>query len=167
VTAARGYCLFIASAASFAATPGMTTYCASKSRVEHFANALRYDLDSKGVGVGTVHPCWIDTDLVRDARADLPSFDHMLPRLPWPFNTVTPVRTCAEAIAGAIARRKRRTFAPKGLAPFAALRYILVNPPFDLFVRRDARETVPRLERQCATLGRSFGAHGAELTRSR
>lgn len=167
VTDARGYYVFIASAASFAATPGMTTYCASKSGVEHFASALRYELEGKGVGVGTVHPCWIDTDLVRDARADLPSFDQLLPRLPWPFNTVTTVRACAEAIADAIARRKRRTFVPKGLAPFAALRYILVNPPFDWFIRRDARHTVPDLERECATLGRSFGAHSAELTRVR
>ena len=91
----------------------------------------------------------------------------MLPRLPWPFNTVTPVRQCGEAIADAVARRKRRIFVPKALAPFAALRYILVNPPFDVIVRREARKTVPVLERECATLGRSFGAHSAEITRSR
>ena len=167
VTDARGYYSFVASAASFAATPGMTTYCASKSGVEHFANALRYELEGKGVAVGTIHPCWIDTDLVRDARADLKSFDEMLPRLPWPFNTVTSVRACAEAIANSVERRKRRTFVPKSLAPFAALRYILVNPPFDWFIRRDARQTVPELERECAALGRSFGAHSAELTRMR
>lgn len=167
VSDARGYYLFVASAASFVASPGMTTYCASKGGVEHFANALRYELDHRGVAVGTVHPCWIDTDLVRDARADLPTFNSTLARLPWPFNSVTSVRTCAEAMADAVARRKRRTFVPKSLAPFAALRYILVNPPFDFLVRRDARQSVPTLERECATLGRSFGAHSAELTRSR
>lgn len=164
VVDARGYYLFVASAASFAAMPGMTTYCASKSGVEHFASALRYELEGKGVAVGTVHPCWIDTDLVRDARADLPAFDEMLPRLPWPFNTVTSVRACAEAISAAVARRRRRIFVPRALAPFAALRYILVNPPFDAVVRRDARDTVPTLERECVTLGRSFGAHSAETT---
>ena len=166
VTDARGYYLFVSSAASFSAMPGMTTYCASKSGVEHFANALRYELDVKCVGVGTLHPCWIDTDLVRDARADLPTFDQALPRLPWPFNTVTPVRTCAEAAADAVTRRTRRTFVPKALAPFAALRYILVNPPFDFRVRRDARQSLPALERECARLGRSFGMHSAELTRT-
>jgi short-subunit dehydrogenase len=166
VSESHGYYLFIASAASFAATPGMTTYCASKSGVEHFANALRYEVEHRDVAVGTVHPCWIDTDLVRDVCADLRSFNEMLPRLPWPFNTVTPVRTCAEAIADAVARRKRRIFIPKALAAFAALRYILVNPPFDALLRRDARRTVPALERECAALGRSFGAHSAELTRT-
>lgn len=166
VTAARGYYLLIASAASFAAMPGLAAYCASKSGVEQFANALRYELESKGVGVGTVHPCWIDTDLVRDARADLPTFNEMLPRLPWPFNIVTPVRPCAEAIAAAIEKRKRRAYVPKVLAPIAAVRYLLVNPPFDLLVRRDARRRLAALEREGASLGRSFGASSVEVART-
>jgi NAD(P)-dependent dehydrogenase (short-subunit alcohol dehydrogenase family) len=165
VLTSRGYYVLVASAASFSAMPGLAVYCASKSGVEHFANALRYELGPRGAAVGTVHPCWIDTDLVRDARADLPTFDVTLPRLPWPFNTVTSVRICAEAIADAIERRKRRTFVPKSLAPFAALRYLLVNPPFDSLLRRDTERMLPLLERDAIALGRSFGAHSAELTR--
>ena len=165
VTAVRGYYLLVASAASFSAMPGLAAYCASKSGVEHFANALRYEMEVKGVAVGTVHPCWIDTDLVRGARADLRTFDRMLPRLPWPFNTVTSVRTCAEAIADAIAQRKRRLFVPNALAPFAALRYFFVNPPFDFLIRREAKRSMPALEREAEALGRSFSAHSVELTR--
>jgi NAD(P)-dependent dehydrogenase (short-subunit alcohol dehydrogenase family) len=165
VAAARGYYLLVASAASFSAMPGLAAYCASKSGVEHFANALRYELGPRGVSVGSVHPCWIDTDLVRDARADLPTFNETLPRLPWPFNTVTSVRTCAETMADAIERRKRRVYIPKALAPFAALRYFLVNPPMDRLVRKDTTRMLPVLERDVTALGRSFGAHSAELTR--
>jgi NAD(P)-dependent dehydrogenase (short-subunit alcohol dehydrogenase family) len=165
ITASRGYYSLISSAAAFAAMPGLAAYCASKSGVEHFANALRYELEPKGVGVGTIHPCWIDTDLVRSARSDLPTFDHMLPRLPWPFGTVSSVRSCADAIVGAIERRKRRSYVPRILAPFAALRYLLVNPPLDLVVRWQAKSSMPTLEKEATSLGRSFGAHSAELTR--
>jgi NAD(P)-dependent dehydrogenase (short-subunit alcohol dehydrogenase family) len=165
VVTARGYYLLVSSAASFSAMPGLAAYCASKSGVEHFASALRYELAPRGVAVGTVHPCWIDTDLVRDARAELPSFNETLPRLPWPFNTVTPVRTCAEAMADAIRRRTRRRFVPRSLAPIAALRYLLVNPPLDILLRRDTQRMLPLLERDATALGRSFGAHSAELTR--
>jgi NAD(P)-dependent dehydrogenase (short-subunit alcohol dehydrogenase family) len=165
ITASRGYYSLISSAAAFAAVPGLAVYCASKSGVEHFANALRYEMESKGVGVGTVHPCWIDTDLVRSARTDLPTFDRLLPRLPWPFGTVSSVRFCADAIVHAVARRKRRTYVPKMLAPFAVFRYLLVNPPLDLLVRREAKKSMPALEKEAASLGRSFGAHSAELTR--
>jgi NAD(P)-dependent dehydrogenase (short-subunit alcohol dehydrogenase family) len=165
ITASQGYYALISSAAAFAAMPGLAAYCASKSGVEHFANALRYELDPKGVGVGTIHPGWIDTDLVRSARTDLPTFDHMVPRLPWPFGTVSSVRSCAEAIVLAITRRKRRAYVPKVLAPFAALRYLLVNPPLDLLLHWQAKSSMPTLEKEATSLGRSFGAHSAELSR--
>jgi NAD(P)-dependent dehydrogenase (short-subunit alcohol dehydrogenase family) len=165
VTATRGAYLLVASAASFAAMPGLAAYCASKSGVEHFANALRYEVDGNGVSVGTVHPCWIDTDMVRDARAELPTFDRLLPRMPWPFNRVTSVRACAEAIADAVVRRKRRTFVPKALAPFAAFRYFLVTPPFDFQIRRDARRAGPAIDRESAALGRPFGRNSVETSR--
>jgi NAD(P)-dependent dehydrogenase (short-subunit alcohol dehydrogenase family) len=160
----RGYYLLVASAASFAAMPGLAAYCASKSGVEHFANALRYEVGPKGVGVGTIHPSWIDTDLVRDARADLPSFDRLLPRMPWPFNSVTSVRACAEEMVSAIERRRRRAYVPKALAPFSALRYLLVNPPFDFQIRRDAERVGPHIEQEGRALGRAFGRHSAALT---
>ena len=58
----------------FTSLPGMSAYCAAKAGVEHFGNALRLELAHHGVGVGTAHPGWVDTDLVRDAKDDLPSF---------------------------------------------------------------------------------------------
>lgn len=164
VTARRGYYLLVASAASFAAAPGLAVYAATKSAVEQFGNALRYELAHKGVAVGTVHPCWIETDLVIDARDDLATFRDMLKRLSGPFGTVTPVDVCAAAMVRAIARRRRRTYVPKSLAPFAALRHFLVHPTFDAVIRRAAAATVPRMEQETAALGRTFGAHSTEVT---
>ena len=77
MTARRGYYLLVSSAAALAAVPGLAAYAASKSGVEHFGNALRLELAHKGVAVGVAHPCWIDTDLVRDARDDLGAFDRL------------------------------------------------------------------------------------------
>jgi short-subunit dehydrogenase len=164
VTVRRGYYLLVASAASFAAAPGLAVYAATKSAVEQFGTALRYELEHKGVVVGTVHPCWIDTDLVKDARDDLATFRDLLKRLPGPFGTVTSVDVCAAAMVRAIANRRRRTYVPKSLAPFAALRHFLARPPLDAIIRRAAASTVPQMERETVALGRTFGAHSTEVT---
>jgi short-subunit dehydrogenase len=166
VTAARGYIAIVSSAAAFAAMPGLAVYAATKSGVEQFANALRYEVAYKGVDVGTVHPSWIDTDLVRDARADLSTFDALLQRLPGPFGAVTSVEACAAAIVDAIERRRRRVYVPRALAPFALLRHLMARPPFDAVLRRTAAAAVPALEREAASLGRAFGAHSVEVSRA-
>src|SRR5262249_55020147 len=74
VTERKGYFLLVSSTAAFTAMPGMAAYCASKAGVEQFGNVLRLEAHHAGVAVGTAHPIWIDTDLVRDFHADLPSF---------------------------------------------------------------------------------------------
>jgi NAD(P)-dependent dehydrogenase (short-subunit alcohol dehydrogenase family) len=164
VTARRGYYLLVASAASFAAAPGLAVYAATKSGVEQFGNALRYELAHKGIAVGTAHPCWVDTDLVKDARDDLSSFRQMLKQLPGPFGRVTSVETCAAAMARGIEKRRGRIYVPKTLAPFAALRHFLARPPFDAIIKRAAATRVPQMERETAALGRTFGKHSTEVT---
>src|SRR5262245_27378017 len=85
VVARRGYVLLVSSTAAFTALPGMAAYCASKAGVEQFGNVLRLEVHHLGVRVGTAHPIWVDTDLVRDVKADLASFRGALQRLPWPL----------------------------------------------------------------------------------
>ncbi len=167
ISAARGYYLVVASAASFSPMPGLATYAASKSGVEQFANAFRYEVMGRGIDVGSAHPCWIDTDLVRDARSDLPSFTSTLARFPPPFSTITSVDACADALVRAIERRQRKVYVPRSLALFALLRDVLVVPPFDLVLRREARRGVAALEQEAAKVGRPFGAHSAETTGDR
>ena len=58
----------------------------------------------------SAHPCWIDTDLVRDARSDLPSFTSTLARFPPPFSTITSVDACADALVRAIERQQRKVY---------------------------------------------------------
>jgi NAD(P)-dependent dehydrogenase (short-subunit alcohol dehydrogenase family) len=162
VTASRGYVLIVSSAAAFTVLPGMAGYCASKAGVEHFANALRLEVAHKGVAVGSAHPGWVDTDLVRDQKAELASFEEILHKLPGPLGTYTSVEQCGEALVASIERRRRRTYVPRSLRWVQALRSVIVGPVGDFFIRRQARTTVPRLESEVAALGRSFGSTSVE-----
>ncbi|HEX8000563.1 MAG TPA: SDR family oxidoreductase [Pyrinomonadaceae bacterium] len=162
VTAARGYYLLVSSAAALAPLPGLSTYAAAKSGVEQFGNVLRLEVGHKGVGVGVAHPSWIDTDMVRDARHDLESFNKTLATLPWPFRSVTSVKTCAAAFVKAIERRKRKVYIPGTLAPLAGLRYLLTNPLSEYIMGRNARRLVPQAESEVVKLNRSFGRNSVE-----
>jgi NAD(P)-dependent dehydrogenase (short-subunit alcohol dehydrogenase family) len=157
--ASRGYLLIVASAASFAALPGMAPYCASKAGVEHFGNALRLEVAHHGVRVGTAHPSWIDTDLVRDAQDDMPTFRETLRKLPPPLGSTTSVERCAEAFVAAVERRRRKVFVPRSVAAVYWLRTFVNSRLCELMIERQARTSVPAMEEQVRSLRRGFGAH--------
>jgi NAD(P)-dependent dehydrogenase (short-subunit alcohol dehydrogenase family) len=165
VTARRGHFLLVSSAAAFTGLPGLAAYAASKAGVMHFGHVLRLELAHAGVTVGVAHPLWIDTDMVRDPRAELPSFERALRALPWPFGTVTPLPVAAEALVDAVVRRRRTVYVPRALAPFAALRPLLTGALAERLVARRAARDVPAAEREMRALGRAFGAHSVEATR--
>ena len=73
----RGHAMVVASAISFTPIAGLASYAASKAGVEMLALAYRQEVAHLGITVGIVHPSWIDTDLVRGAEADLPSFQEL------------------------------------------------------------------------------------------
>jgi len=162
VCARKGYYLLVSSVAAMVANPGLAVYAASKSGVEQFGNALRLELAAEGVDVGTAHPCWIETDLVHDARRDLASFDAMLRRLPGPFHKVTSVQECARALAEAVERRKRRVYVPKSLALVSLLRPLFTTRLAGWLLRREVGGLLPDLEREVAELGRCFGENSVE-----
>ena len=158
VTAREGYYLLVSSAAALAPLPGISAYAAAKSGVEQFGNVLRLEVAHKGVGVGVAHPAWIDTDLVRDARRDLESFNEVLPTLPGPFSSVTSVEDCAAAFVRAVERRSRKVYVPRTLGPLAAVRHLFASPLSEYVVGRRARRLLDKAEREALTLGRPFGA---------
>ncbi len=51
------------------APPGQTAYCASKFAVRGFSNALRHELMNTHVGVTTVHPGGVATNIAASAKA--------------------------------------------------------------------------------------------------
>lgn len=161
-----GYLLLVSSLAAFTALPGMAAYCGAKAGVENYANALRLELAHKGVAVGSAHMGWIDTDLVRDVKADSASFEETLRKLPGPLGALTSVEDCADAFVDGIAKRKRRIFVPKSVAIIAALRPITFSTLGDLPVLAQARTMVPQLEEQFRRTGRAFGATSGGMGRA-
>jgi NAD(P)-dependent dehydrogenase (short-subunit alcohol dehydrogenase family) len=154
----HGYLLLVSSLAAFTVLPGMAAYCGAKAGVEHYGNALRFELAYRGVGVGTAHMGWIDTDLVRDVKADSSTFEDTLRKMPGPLGALSSVEDCAAAFLAGIAKRKRRVFVPKSVGVIAALRPITFSWLGDLPILAQAKTMVPQLEEQFRRTGRTFGA---------
>jgi short-subunit dehydrogenase len=163
VVAARGHFLLVASAASFTVAPGLAAYSASKAGVESFGDALRLEVAHQGVTVGTAHPIWVDTDLVRDAKADLPLFRRSIESTPGPLGRQVDVQTCARMLVDGIERRSAKVFVPPSLAWLFHARAALTTPLARRLMARQARRLVPRLEAQVREVGRPFGEHSVGL----
>ncbi|MFS0885935.1 SDR family oxidoreductase [Aeromicrobium sp. 179-A 4D2 NHS] len=155
----RGHLLVVSSLAAFSNIAGLSAYAASKAGAEALGIAIKQEVAHLGISVGLCHPSWIDTDIVRNAEADLPTFKAIRQRLPYPANTTTDVETCAAAILAGLAKRRSRVYVPKGVL-LANWTKALVNSPATWpYVRRLTRKTVPSLEQEVAALGRFHHAH--------
>jgi len=144
----RGYVLIVASVASYTPLPGGAAYAASKAGVDSLAATLRLELDRDGVTVGSAHPCWIDTDLVRSAEAAMPSFATLRGKLPWPAKAVTSVAECADAIAEGIETRALRVYVPKSARLISAVRSLIMSPRVQGPTRRHLPPDLDRLDRE-------------------
>ncbi|WP_117213342.1 SDR family oxidoreductase [Allorhizocola rhizosphaerae] len=157
----KGYALLVSSAAAFAAMPGMAAYCAAKAGVEQFGNVMRLEVAHHGVGVGTAHPIWIDTDLVRGFKADLPSYREARKKLPWPMSVELTVAQCALSLMKGIEKRKRKVYVPRSIGLAQAARSIVLSGLGDFVVKRVMKNgaLVERMEADVRAVGRSFGRH--------
>jgi NAD(P)-dependent dehydrogenase (short-subunit alcohol dehydrogenase family) len=151
----RGHVLVVASAMSFAPLAAMASYGASKAGVEMLALAYRQEVAHLGITVGLVHPSWIDTDLVRGAEVDLPSFLGLRARLPYPGNVVTSVDRVAAAIVDGLARRRGRVYVPRAVTVANWAKGAVNSPLVWPWMRRFAAQTVPTLELEVEALGRN------------
>ena len=151
----RGHAVVIASAMSFTPLAGFSAYAASKAGVEMLALAYRQEVAHLGVTVGIIHPGFIDTDLVRGLDADLPAFQELRARLPYPGNVTTGVDRAAAAIVGGLARRRTRVYIPRAVGIANWAKAALSSPAARPLLRRLAGEEVPALEREVEALGRN------------
>ena len=154
LVASRGYVAVTASLASFAHAPGMSAYSASKAGVEAMANALRIELAPHGVAVGTIHPTWIDTEMVREAASEHLAYRRLREAMRPPFAKTYPVERAARDIADGFDKRARRICTPGFVRIAHVLRAALTTRPFE----RDLVRAAPDIERlfaeQAAELGR-------------
>jgi len=155
----KGYALVVASQASFAALAGLAPYNASKAGAEMLALAYKQEVAHLGIGVGVCHPSWIDTDIVRVAEADLPSFAAVRKKLPFPANATTNIDVCIDLILRGFAKRKARVYVRKSVL-ISNWTKPLMNSPFVWpYLRKLARDTVPQMEKEVDALGRYHHSH--------
>jgi NAD(P)-dependent dehydrogenase (short-subunit alcohol dehydrogenase family) len=166
VIARRGHILVVSSVAAFAPSAGMAAYCASKAGAEALASSLSGEVAHHGVTVGSVHPSWIDTDMVRDAAADLEGFRRMRKLLPWPVHATTSVEACATAIADGLERRAQRVYVPRSVALLYWLRALLQSPLTLRIAGRASAGIVPGMEEEVRRLGRSMSTRTQEAQES-
>jgi NAD(P)-dependent dehydrogenase (short-subunit alcohol dehydrogenase family) len=159
----RGYVLVVSSLSAFAPTCGMSAYTASKAGAEAFASALQSEMSHRGVAVGSAHPSWIDTDMVRDAANDLPSFREAREKMPWPMNSLTSVADCGRAFADGVERRARRIYVPRSVAFAHWLRNAITSRLAGMLTRPTMRRIMPKMEQEVAQLGRSFSERNQKL----
>jgi len=149
----RGYLAVSASVASFAAAPGMSAYSASKSAIEAACNALRLEVAHLGVGVGSIHPTWIDTDMVREGDRELPGFSRLRAALRPPLSKTYPVDLAAKEIVDGIERRKRRICVPRSIRLVHGIRPLLTTRVFERDLLRAAPGIVADFQRSAAEEG--------------
>jgi NAD(P)-dependent dehydrogenase (short-subunit alcohol dehydrogenase family) len=153
-----GHILLISSAAAFTVLPGMSAYCAAKAGLERFGDALRLEVAHRGVTIASAHPTWIDTDLVRDTEAALPTFATSRKQLPGPLGAYTSVEECAQALVENLETRRRRVFVPGSVAVVSALRQMVTGAVGEKVALLVSARRVPQLERDIKALnGQEFG----------
>jgi NAD(P)-dependent dehydrogenase (short-subunit alcohol dehydrogenase family) len=150
VTARRGYVAFTASAATFSHGPGMGAYAATKAGIEALANSMRMELMPSGVDVGTIHPIWIDTDMVREGD-EFTSFRLMRAGLPAPLRTTHPVQKAVHNIVRGFEHRSRRVFVPDWIRALHWTRAAIHTPLAERGLVENIREVMDAWEREGAS----------------
>ena len=155
VAARRGYLAVTASLASFAHAPGMSAYTASKAGVEAMCNALRVEVAHLGVDVASIHPTWLDTDMVREADASSRMFARLRDAMRPPFKRTYPVERAVRDIVAGFERRQRRICTPGFVRLAVAFRPLLTSP----LIERDMLAVAPAM---IADFEQDLAERGAE-----
>ena len=133
--------------------PGMGGYAATKAGVEALANALRTEVAPSGVDVATIHPIWIDTDMVREADATATAFQRMRESLPTPLHTTHPVSKAVDAIVRGFERRSRRVFVPEWVRVLHWTRAAIHTPLAERQIVKDVPDVLATYEREAPEKG--------------
>ncbi|BBX73150.1 SDR family oxidoreductase [Mycobacterium shinjukuense] len=70
-----GHIVNVSSMAAYAPNQSLSAYCTSKAATNMFSDCLRAELDAAGVGLTTICPGVINTNIVRATRFDAPAGD--------------------------------------------------------------------------------------------
>jgi NAD(P)-dependent dehydrogenase (short-subunit alcohol dehydrogenase family) len=68
-----GHIVNVSSMAAFAPLQSLSAYCTSKAATYMFSDCLRAELDAAGIGLTTICPGVIDTNIINTTRFDAPA----------------------------------------------------------------------------------------------
>ncbi len=156
----RGYVAVTASLAAFAHAPHMSAYSASKAGVEAMSNSVRTEVAQYGVEVATIHPTWIDTDMVREGIESSRAFQILRAALRPPLKKTYPVERAANDIVRGFEQRSRRICVPPFMQVLHAIRPLLTTRMFE----RDQLKVAPEMERAWQQELAEKGLEGASVS---
>ena len=119
-----GYIVNVASMAAYAPLQSLNAYCTSKAAIYMFSDCLRAELDAAGVGLTTICPGVIDTNIIDTTRSTRPPGKQRTPSTAAarsrarcsPLRRYGPTR-CAKAIVSSVKKNKPiRPVAPEAYA---------------------------------------------------
>jgi NAD(P)-dependent dehydrogenase (short-subunit alcohol dehydrogenase family) len=111
----KGAVTNISSLFGLIAYKGQAHYCASKFAVRGFTETLALEMDGTGVGVCSVHPGGVQTNVARNAVVDHMPDGQTKSEMDEQFDTlaITPVDKAVKIILDGTAKRKRRIIVGK------------------------------------------------------
>ena len=98
----------ISSVFGFVGMPLNSSYCASKFAVRGFSESLRAELNGSPIGVTSVHPGGVATNIVRDSRVAEKGFEGLHQTSVQRFKKMLPPEEAARAIVRGIRRNAAR-----------------------------------------------------------
>jgi NAD(P)-dependent dehydrogenase (short-subunit alcohol dehydrogenase family) len=149
----RGYVAVTCSLASFAHPPGMSAYAASKAGVEAMCNSLRSEVAHLGVEVASVHPTWIDTDMVREGDETQRAFRLLREAMRPPFKRAYPLERAVPDIVDGFEQRRRRICTPWFVQLAHLLRPTLTSRAFERNLVAVAPEITRFFQKEIAERG--------------
>jgi NAD(P)-dependent dehydrogenase (short-subunit alcohol dehydrogenase family) len=149
----RGYVAVTCSLASFAHPPGLSAYAASKAGAEAMCNSLRSEVAHLGVDVASVHPTWIDTDMVRDGDETQRAFRLLRQAMRPPFKRTYPLERAVPDIVAGFENRSRRICTPWFVQLAHLLRPTLTSRAFERDLVAVAPDLASLFEQETAERG--------------
>jgi short-subunit dehydrogenase len=105
--------------------PMQSSYCASKFAIRGFSESLRAELSGTNVGVTSVHPAGVATNIVKDGRYTGEASSKMRADLVSDFATkMLPADKAADKIIGAIEKNRPRLLIARGAAVIDAVQRV-------------------------------------------
>jgi NAD(P)-dependent dehydrogenase (short-subunit alcohol dehydrogenase family)/pimeloyl-ACP methyl ester carboxylesterase len=120
-----GHIVNVASMAAYSPTQSMNAYATSKAAVFMFGDCLRAELDQAGIGLTTICPGMINTNIVHTTRFDVPpdKADKVEPRRAQIEKAFAARRYGPDKVANAIVSSVKKNKAVRPVAPEAYLVY--------------------------------------------